>query len=124
MILAIAGLVPYALLGTTADPAALGVSLFITGLGQGAIKLTAFTITFRGLAPEQIAPASSANRVIQNLGGVLGTVLLALILARAASTRPGPAAFGHTFAWVLGFSVAAIIPALALPRRPQPHQVP
>jgi predicted MFS family arabinose efflux permease len=122
MVLAIAGLIPYALLGTSANPAVLGVSLFITGLGQGAIKLTAFTITFRGLAREQIAAASSANRILQNLGGVLGTVLLALILQQAASARPGPAAFGHTFAWVLGFSVVAIIPALALPRRPQPHQ--
>jgi EmrB/QacA subfamily drug resistance transporter len=122
MALAIVGLVPYALLGTTANPAVLGASLFLTGLGQGAIKLTAFTITFRGLASEQIAPASSANRIIQNLGGVLGTVLLALILQHAASTQPGPAAFGHTFTWVIGFSVVAIIPALALPRRPQPHQ--
>jgi MFS family permease len=121
MVLAIAGLVPYALLGSTANQAVLGVSLFITGLGQGAIKLTAFTVTFRGLAPEQVAPASSANRIIQNLGGVLGTVLLALILQHAASVRPGPAAFGHTFTWVLGFSVIAVIPALALPRRPQPH---
>jgi EmrB/QacA subfamily drug resistance transporter len=117
MVLAIAGLVPYALLGSTANPVVLGVSLFITGLGQGAIKLTAFTITFRGLAREQIAPASSANRILQNLGGVLGTVLLALILQQAESTQPGPASFGHTFTWVLGFSVAAIIPALALPRR-------
>ncbi len=117
---AIAGLVPYAFLGTTANPVVLGVSLFITGLGQGAIKLTAFTITFRGLAREQIAPASSANRIIQNLGGVLGTVLLALILQHAAKTQPGPTAFGHTFTWALGFSVAAVIPALALPRRPQP----
>jgi EmrB/QacA subfamily drug resistance transporter len=118
MVLAIGGLVPYALLGTTANPVVLGVSLFVTGLGQGAIKLTAFTITFRGLAREQVAPASSANRIIQNLGGVLGTVLLALLLQQAASTQPGPTAFGHTFAWVLGFSVVAIIPALALPRRP------
>ena len=102
--------------------AVLGVGLFVTGLGQGAIKLTAFTITFRGLAREQMAPASSANRIIQNLGGVLGTVLLALILQHAASTQPGSAAFGHTFTWVLGFSVVAVIPALALPRRPQPHQ--
>jgi hypothetical protein len=49
---------------------------------------------------------------------VLGTVLLALILQHAASAQPGPTAFGHTFSWVLGFSVVAIIPALALPRRP------
>jgi EmrB/QacA subfamily drug resistance transporter len=122
MVLAIAGLVPYALLGSTSDQAVLAVSLFITGLGQGAIKLTAFTITFRGLTRKQIAPASSANRILQQLGGVLGTVLLALILQHATNTQPGPTAFGHTFAWALGLTVVAVIPALALPRRLTPAQ--
>jgi EmrB/QacA subfamily drug resistance transporter len=122
LVLAIAGLIPYAFLGTAANEVVLGVSLFITGLGQGAIKLTAFTITFQGLAQEQVAPASSANRILQNLGGVLGTVLLALILQQTAAAHLGPAAFGHTFAWMLGLTVLAVIPALALPSRPQPHQ--
>jgi len=122
MVLAFAGLVPYTLLGTTANQAVLGVSLFITGLGQGAIKLTAFTITFRGLAPEQVAPASSANRILQNVGGVLGTVLLALILQRTATTHAAPTAFGHTFTWALGLTVLAVIPALALPPRPRPER--
>jgi EmrB/QacA subfamily drug resistance transporter len=124
MVLAIAGLVPYTLLGTAASPVVLGVSLFITGLGQGAIKLTAFTITFRGLAPEQVAPASSANRVLQQLGGVLGTVMLALILQHNAAAHTTPAAFGHTFTWALGLTALAIIPALALPPRPRPHVPP
>jgi EmrB/QacA subfamily drug resistance transporter len=115
MALAIAGLVPYALLGTTANQAVLGVSLFITGLGQGAIKLTAFTITFRGLTHEQVAPASSANRIVQNLGGVLGTVLLALVLQQTARAPVAPTAFGHAFTWALGLTVLALIPALALP---------
>jgi EmrB/QacA subfamily drug resistance transporter len=123
MVLAIAGLVPYALLGSTSlgstsNLAVLAVGLFVTGLGQGAIKLTAFTITFRGLAPEQVAPASSANRILQQLGGVLGTVVLALILQNAAATHAAPAAFGHTFTWALGLTALAVIPALALPPRP------
>jgi EmrB/QacA subfamily drug resistance transporter len=122
LVLAIAGLVPFIFLGTAANEVVLGVSLFITGLGQGAIKLTAFTITFQGLSQEQVAPASSANRILQNLGGVLGTVLLALILQQAAAAHGGPAAFGHTFTWMLGLTVFAVIPALALPPRPRPHQ--
>jgi EmrB/QacA subfamily drug resistance transporter len=122
LVLAIAGLVPFIFLGTAANEVVLGVSLFITGLGQGAIKLTAFTITFQGLSQEQVAPASSANRILQNLGGVLGTVLLALILQQAAGTHVAPAAFGHTFAWMLGLTAFAVIPALALPPRPRPHQ--
>jgi EmrB/QacA subfamily drug resistance transporter len=117
MVLAIAGLVPYALIGTTANQAVLATGLFITGLGQGAVKLTAFTVTYQGLAPEQVAPATSANRILQQLGGVLGTVTLALILQQDAATRATAAAFGHTFTWVLGLTALAVVPALALPPR-------
>jgi EmrB/QacA subfamily drug resistance transporter len=121
--LAVAGLVPYAFAGTTGNQAVLAAGLFITGLGQGAIKLTAFTVTYRGLTDEQVAPASSANRILQQLGGVLGIAVLALILQHAAATHVGsPAAFGRTFTWALGLTALAIIPALALPPRPQPHQ--
>jgi EmrB/QacA subfamily drug resistance transporter len=122
MVLAGVGLVPYALLGSGANLVVLAVALFISGLGQGAIKLTAFTITFRGLTPEQIAPASSANRVLQQLGGVLGTVILALVLENASTDHALPAAFGRTFAWALGLTALAVIPALALPGRPRLQQ--
>jgi EmrB/QacA subfamily drug resistance transporter len=116
--LAVGGLVPYALLGTTAvSQAVLAAALFVTGLGQGAIKLTAFTVTYRGLTREQVTPASSANRILQQLGGVLGTVVLALILQHAAAGQAGPAAYGHTFTWALGLTAVAVIPALALPPR-------
>jgi hypothetical protein len=47
-------------------------------LGLGAVKIAAFTPTYRGLTRQQIAPATSANRILQQLGGVLGTVTLAL----------------------------------------------
>jgi EmrB/QacA subfamily drug resistance transporter len=117
MVLAIGGLVPYALVGITASQAVLAAGLFITGLGQGAVKLTAFTVTYQGLAPEQVAPATSANRILQQLGGVLGTVTLALILQQNGTTRATAAAFGHTFAWVLGLTALAVLPALALPPR-------
>ncbi|MBS2534725.1 DHA2 family efflux MFS transporter permease subunit [Catenulispora sp. NF23] len=119
MVLSGVGLVPYALLGNAPDQAVLALALFVAGLGQGAIKLTAFTIGFRGLSPDEIAPASSANRVLQQLGGVLGTVVLALIFQNAATGHALPSAFGHTFAWAIGLTALAVVPALALPPRPQ-----
>jgi hypothetical protein len=68
--------------------------------------------------PGQVAPAASANRIVRQLGGVLGTVALALVLQHSATGQAGPAAFGATFAWALGLTVIAVIPALTLPRRP------
>jgi EmrB/QacA subfamily drug resistance transporter len=119
MVLAIGGLVPYALVGVAASPAVLGVGLFVSGLGQGAVKLTAFTVTYRGLAPDQVTPATSANRILQQLGGVLGTVVLALIYQHAAASHAAPAAYGSAFTWALGLTALAVIPALALPPRPR-----
>jgi MFS family permease len=121
--LAVAGLIPYTLVGSTANQVVLAVGLFVAGLGIGAVTLTALTVTYRGLTPKQIAPATSANRIMQQLGSVFGTVVLALILQHAASTRSTPAAFGHTFIWALGLTALAIIPALALPpAQPQRHR--
>jgi EmrB/QacA subfamily drug resistance transporter len=117
--LAILGFVPYALIGASTSEAVLAVGLFLSGLGQGAVKLTALTATYRGLTPAQVTPATSANRILQQLGGVLGTVLLALILQHAEASRALPAAFGLAFTWALGLTALAVIPALALPPRPQ-----
>lgn len=117
MALAAVGLVPYALLDSRPDQAVLATALFVSGLGQGAIKLTAFTFAFRGLAPDQITAAGSANRLVQQLGGVLGTVVLALVLQNASAGHALPTAFGHTFAWAVGLTIFAIVPALALPGR-------
>ena len=122
MTLAVAGLVPYALVGSYASQVLLGVALFVTGLGVGAVTMTAFTTTYRGLTPVQMAPATSATRILQQLGGVIGTVVLALILQNETTSHAAPAAFGHTFTWALGLIALAVIPALALPPRPQPHR--
>jgi EmrB/QacA subfamily drug resistance transporter len=118
MVLAVAGLVPYAFVGASANPALLAAGLFLSGLGQGAIKLTAFTVTYRGLTPAQVAPATSANRILQQLGGALGVVVLATILQHATTTRAPAPAFALVFTWILALTILAVIPALAFPRRP------
>jgi hypothetical protein len=79
--------------------------------------LAAFTATYRGLSHGQFAAATSANRILQQVGGVLGTAVLAIVLQRAAASHAPAAAFGHTFAWALAFTALAVIPALALPGR-------
>jgi hypothetical protein len=77
------------------------------------------------LAPSQVHNASTVTRISQQIGGAFGTASLAMILttqlhAHAASGLPGQAAaFGPAFWWSLGFTVIAIIPALALSRRPK-----
>jgi hypothetical protein len=54
---------------------------------------------------------------LQQVGGVLGTAVLAIVLQQSASGHAAASAFGHTFAWALAFTALAVIPALALPGR-------
>ncbi|WP_167131568.1 DHA2 family efflux MFS transporter permease subunit [Paramicrobacterium chengjingii] len=120
--LSICGLAPYAFVGSSTNQVMLAAGLFVTGLGIGAIMMTAFTATYRGLTPEQIAPATVAARMLQQLGGVLGTVVLALILQNAATYHDASTAFGTAFTWALGLTLLAVIPVLSLPSRPSTNR--
>ena len=77
----------------------------------------------------KIPRATSAIRILQQLGGSFGIAILTVVLQRelvihvhdAASLA---AAYGHTFWWALAFIVLAAVPALMLPgslagRRPE-----
>ncbi|MFC5834557.1 hypothetical protein [Nonomuraea insulae] len=99
MALAAVGLLPYAFVDRDINQALLIGALFITGLGQGAVTLPAFSATYRGLTRAQMTPATSANRILQQLGGVFGTVALALVLNAATAGHSPATAFAHTFMW-------------------------
>ena len=58
-------------------------------------------------------------RIFQQIGGSLGTALLAVILQQQLAAHPDDlaGAFAHTFTWTLGLTAFAIFPALLLPGR-------
>ncbi|WP_433177034.1 DHA2 family efflux MFS transporter permease subunit [Actinoallomurus sp. CA-150999] len=116
MALAVAGTVPFALAGPQTSRWLLGVALFVAGLGIGTVLLTAMTATYRGLSASQLAPATSASRIMQQIGGSFGTVLLALVLQHQSTMHTASAAFRQTFVWSLALTTLALIPAFLLPR--------
>jgi MFS family permease len=67
--------------------------------------------------------AVAATRIAQQIGASFGAAVIVVILARQTAVHPGTAgaavAFGHAFGWALGFTVLALLPAFALPRRPR-----
>lgn len=93
------------------------------GAGLGAATIAVMAGAFQGLRPGEVPHASSATRILQQVGGSFGAAVLAVLLQQqiAAHAAGGPAgmatAFSHTFGWALGFTVAAVIPALLLPGR-------
>jgi EmrB/QacA subfamily drug resistance transporter len=126
VVLAAVGTVPFALAGSHTSEILLGAALFVRGAGLGAATIALMAGAFYGLPKASVPDASSATRILQQVGGAFGAAVLVVILARqavahAAAGLPGlVTAFGNTFWWTVGFAVLAIVPALLLPGRPQP----
>ncbi|MEU7856132.1 MDR family MFS transporter [Nonomuraea sp. NPDC049141] len=105
------GTVPFAFAGRHTGGLILGAALVVRGAGLSAANMAIMVGAFRGLDRARIPHASSTTRIMQQLGGSFGTAVLAVILQRQLADHPG-AAFGHTFAWALAFTVLAVVPAL------------
>ena len=100
----------------------LGCALVVRGAGLGAVFMAVMLGAYADLSKAQIPDASSATRIMQQIGGSFGTAVLAVILQRQLATHPGAAghatAFDNTFGWALAFTILGIGVALLLPRRP------
>jgi EmrB/QacA subfamily drug resistance transporter len=124
IVLAAAGTVPFALATTHTSDVLLCAALVVRGAGLGAATIALMAGAFQGLAKADVPHASSATRIMQQVGGAFGAAVLIVILtsqatAHAAAGAAGLAtAFGHTFWWCIGFTVLAILPALLMPGRP------
>ena len=64
---------------------------------------------FTGLPKPQVPAATTATRIMQQIGGSFGTAVLAMILAGES--------YHAAFWWSVGFTALALLPALLLPGR-------
>ena len=95
--------------------------MVLRGIGIGLSIMPAMTAAFSVLTREQINDASPQLTVLQRVGGSLGTAIIAVVLQghieHGAQTQAALAAgFGHTYWWVMGVTLASLVPALALAR--------
>lgn len=113
-----AGLILLAQVGTDTTDMLVAVAGLLAGLGLGATTVTVTTAAYHGLDNEHIPQATSAIRVFQQLGGVLGSAVLAIILQAFLRTHAATptGAFGSTFLWACILTLAALPPALLLPK--------
>jgi hypothetical protein len=82
--------------------------------------MPSMTAAYAVLRPEQINDATPQLNVLQRVGGSIGTAILTVVLQTGISGlgSPTPAgvagAFGDTYYWVLGISLAALLPTIVL----------
>ncbi len=120
----------------------LALALFVRGLGLGMAMMPSMSAAYQTLAHHQVARATTMINIVRQVGGSLGTAVLAVILQRqivaslgggsgggsAGNLLGGTAkvpqhardlvanAFGTSFWWAVGLSTICIVPALLLPR--------
>ena len=122
IVLATVGTVPFALAGPRTSDVLLVAALLLRGAGLGGATIALMAGAFQGLSEAEIPHASSATRIVQQVGGAFGAAVLVVILSEQARQIGGlsglTVAFDHTFWWCVGFSALAMLPALLMAGRP------
>ncbi|WP_250284186.1 DHA2 family efflux MFS transporter permease subunit, partial [Frankia sp. CiP1_Cm_nod2] len=126
LVLSVLGTAAYTQVGTGTSEWLLGASLALRGVGLAAVMIPVMSAVYHGLHQDEIPRATSAVRIFQQVGGSLGTAVLAVVLAHGIADRGGSArvdaagladAFGNTFWWTLALTAAAVPCAFLLPGR-------
>ncbi|MDT3445164.1 DHA2 family efflux MFS transporter permease subunit [Pseudofrankia sp. BMG5.37] len=135
--LTVLGSIAYTQAGRGPSEWLLGFSLAVRGVGMAVTMIPVMTATYHGLRHDQIPRATTASRILQQIGGSIGTAVLAVVLATqirghagagasiavAGGSGDGPIpswvadAFGTTFWLPVIFTVVSVPAAFLLPRR-------
>jgi EmrB/QacA subfamily drug resistance transporter len=118
--------------------ALLGIILVVRGIGLGASIQPATAAAYALLDTSQVPRATAVLNTLRQIGGSIGTALLAVVLQhesaaavpsaggaggllaplptgeRASVAAPVATAFAHTFMWAAVMSLLAVAPAVAL----------
>ncbi len=90
------------------------VSMFVRGVGQGAIGIPSISAAYASVAKDRLPIATTAVNIVQRLGGPFATTLVAMVVAMGAVTT-GPRSFTLAFAALIGLHAFAIVSASRLP---------
>jgi EmrB/QacA subfamily drug resistance transporter len=111
--------VPFAFVTAHTSGWLLAVWLLLRGLGLGAVGVPAMVGAYQGLERSEIGHSTVVTRTVVQVGGALGTAVLAVILVRTTTSHGGDivAAVNTAFGWSVGFGAAAVALAFCLPGR-------
>ncbi|EFQ82404.1 drug resistance MFS transporter, drug:H+ antiporter-2 family [Aeromicrobium marinum DSM 15272] len=107
-------------------------SLFVMGLGMGGTMMPIMTSALRTLTNHEVARGSTMINIVQQIGGSIGTAVLAMVLTNQLTSAPERPVdplefmadgFATTFTVALGLVLLALVPVMFLPRRREPSNL-
>lgn len=119
VVIAIAGTLPFVYFTAHTSIWWVLLALFIRGIGQGGLTIPVMADSYVGLPQNLIAEATTATRMLQNIGGAMGTAVLATIIQHEISRGSLNAAYQSAFLWSVGFILITAIPAWFLSHHSQ-----
>jgi MFS family permease len=120
-LLAAAATVPFALAGPHTSQWLLGAMLLIRGVGIGAVLIPSMSVAYQDVPPAGIPHATMNTRIAQQVGASFGVAIVAVAL-QSALAHGATTAFQEAFWWSIGITIAAAVPAIALPaKKPAGH---
>jgi EmrB/QacA subfamily drug resistance transporter len=113
-LLAAAATVPFAFAGAHTSLWPLGAVLLIRGFGIGTVLIPPMTVAYQDVPIAGIPHATMNTRITQQVGASVGTAIVA-VAVQSLLPHGTTSAFQGAFWWATGITIAALIPALALP---------
>jgi hypothetical protein len=86
----------------------------IRGFGIGTVLVPPMSVAYQDVPLAGIPHATMNTRIAQQVGASFGITIVAVAL-QSLLTRGATSAFQGAFWWAIAITVAALIPALALP---------
>ncbi|WP_181160501.1 MFS transporter [Streptomyces solincola] len=116
MLLTILATVPLTRLSAHTPYPLLCATLAVRGLGTGLTIVPAMTRAFQSVRPPSIPDAAAQLNLVQRIGGAVALAAVTVVLEAAARRSHGlaPAAFAHSFTWLLAAYAVMLLPAAAL----------
>ena len=106
--------VPFAFAGPHTSLWLLGAVLVIRGFGIGTVLVPPMSVAYQDVPRAGIPHATMNTRIAQQVGASFGIAIVAVAL-QSLLAQGATSAFQGAFWWATGITVAALIPALALP---------
>ncbi|KRL05135.1 MDR family MFS transporter [Liquorilactobacillus oeni] len=116
IIIAIISTIPFVYFDVNTNKYLILIALFVRGMAQGGLTIPVMADSYTNIPKEQIAQATTATRMLQNVGGAFGSAILATVIQNQVNglvpTVSNLTSAYHTaFIWSIVITLLAAIPA-------------